>query len=400
MNKKIVGAILGIALLGGCYFQSKNDLTIPEGQIKTISFLDLDNNGENLIYTAGEESYIDKGGEKIPIKFRIFSNFKAKDKEYYIAGSNGKVGIINRELKEVIAFNYDSLEKINDEFIRGERDGEFYLIDIEKYSMLGPYKNLYGVSNGEIIVATDTNGTSYLDEKGNKIQGLDEKNILFFRGAVAVTEKNGLFGMYDVENKKYVEENNQEIYFADNNLLIKRDGKYYFNDKELDIKRVYPTMSDVVIYDLGEGFGLFDLKDGSFSKEPYDEVAPNYDRYVIVGKGGKYGIIDKYTEKGSNYEFDYINKLGRNSFIAGTDEVGLFALVVDDKKITEEKYENFIEISENYYIGMAENKYTLLDKTGKEIVTCKKDDLLYYNKEVVIVRDRMEQRFYILESEE
>ena len=159
-------------------------------------------------------------------------------------------------------------------------------------------------------------------------------------------------------------------------------------------------MSDVVIYDLGEGFGLFDLKDGSFSKEPYDEVAPNYDRYVIVGKGGKYGIIDKYTEKGSNYEFDYINKLGRNSFIAGTDKIGLVALVVDDKKITEEKYENFIEISENYYIGMAENKYTLLDKTGKEIVTCKKDDLLYYNKKVVIVRDRMEQRFYKLESEE
>lgn len=380
MNKKAIGTILGIALLGGCYFQNKNELSIPEEQIKIISFLDLDNKGENLIYTAGKESYIDKDGEKIPIKFRIFSNFKAKDKEYYIAESNGKVGIINRELKEVIAFNYDSLEKINDEFIKGERDGEFYLIDIEKYSMLGPYKNLYGISNGEIIVATDTNDTSYLDEKGNKIQGLDEKNILFFRGTVAVTEKNGLFGMYDVENKKYVEENNQEIYFADNNLLLKRDGKYYFNDKELDIKRVYPTMSDVVIYDLGEGFGLFDLKDGSFSKEPYDEVAPNYDRYVIVGKGGKYGIIDKYTEKGSNYEFDYINKLGRNSFIAGTDEVGMFALVVDDKKITEEKYENFIEISENYYIGIAENKYIVLDKTGKEIVTCKKDDLLYYNK--------------------
>lgn len=156
MNKKAIGTILGIALLGGCYFQNKNELSIPEEQIKTISFLDLDNKGENLIYTAGKESYIDKDGEKIPIKFRIFSNFKAKDKEYYIAESNGKVGIINRELKEVIAFNYDSLEKINDEFIKGERDGEFYLIDIEKYSMLGPYKNLYGISNGEIIVATDT----------------------------------------------------------------------------------------------------------------------------------------------------------------------------------------------------------------------------------------------------
>lgn len=64
MNKKAIGTILGIALLGGCYFQNKNELSIPEEQIKTISFLDLDNKGENLIYTAGKESYIDKDGEK------------------------------------------------------------------------------------------------------------------------------------------------------------------------------------------------------------------------------------------------------------------------------------------------------------------------------------------------
>lgn len=399
MNKKIVGAIFGIALLGGCYFQNKMEMSIPEEHIKEISFLDLDKDGKNLIYTVGKESYIDKDGEKIPIKFRIFSNFKAKDKEYYIAESNGKVGIINRELKEIIAFNYDSLEKINDEFIKGERDGIFYLIDIEKYSMLGPYKNVYGVSDGKIIVTTVGEETSYLNEKGEKIQELDGKNILFFRDTVAVTEKAGLFGMYDVENKRYVEENNQEIYFSESNLLVKRNEKYFYNDKELDIERFYPTMSDVVIYDLEDGFGLFNLKDGSFSKEPYDEVAPNYDRYVIVGRDGKYGVIDKYTQKDTVYEFDYINKLGKNSYVAGTDEVGLFALVVNDKKITTEKYENFIEISENYYIGVVEGKYTVFDKTGKEIVTCKKDDLLYYNKEVVIVRDRMEQRFYTLESE-
>lgn len=399
MNKKIVGAIFGIALLGGCYFQNKMEMSIPEEHIKEISFLDLDKDGKNLIYTAGEKSYIDKSGEKIPIKFRVLSSLEIKDKEYYIAENDGKIGLVNKKLEEIIAFSYKSLEKINDEFLKGERDGEFYLIDIEKYSLLGPYKNVYGVSDGKIIVTTVGEEISYLNEKGEKIQELDGKNILFFRDTVAVTEKAGLFGMYDVENKRYVEENNQEIYFSESNLLVKRNEKYFYNDKELDIERFYPTMSDVVIYDLEDGFGLFNLKDGSFSKKAYDEVAPNYDRYVIVGRDGKYGVIDKYTQKDTVYEFDYINKLGKNSYVAGTDEVGLFALVVNDKKITTEKYENFIEISENYYIGVVEDKYTVFDKTGKEIVTCKKDDLLYYNKEVVIVKDRMEQRFYTLESE-
>lgn len=399
MNKKIVGAIFGIALLGGCYFQNKMEMSIPEEHIKEISFLDLDKDGKNLIYTAGEKSYIDKSGEKIPIKFRVLSSLEIKDKEYYIAENDGKIGLVNKKLEEIIAFSYKSLEKINDEFLKGERDGEFYLIDIEKYSLLGPYKNVYGVSDGKIIVTTAGEEISYLNEKGEKIQELDGKNILFFRDTVAVTEKAGLFGMYDVENKRYVEENNQEIYFSESNLLVKRNEKYFYNDKELDIERFYPTMSDVVIYDLEDGFGLFNLKDGSFSKKAYDEVAPNYDRYVIVGRDGKYGVIDKYTQKDTVYEFDYINKLGKNSYVAGTDEIGLFALVVNDKKITTEKYENFIEISENYYIGVVEDKYTVFDKTGKEIVTCKKDDLLYYNKEVVIVKDRMKQRFYTLESE-
>lgn len=396
MNKKIIGIIVLIIIVWKCYFQNKYNLSIPEKDIGIISFLDIDEDGENLLYTAGEKSYLDKNGEKIPIKYRVISKIKMKDKEYYVAENNKKIGLIDKQLKEIINFDYELLEKINDNFVRGEIDKSFYLIDVVSKKVLGPYKELFRVSNGQIIATVKGEKTFYLDEKGEKIQELEDKNVLFFRGKIAVIEKDGKYGLYNVESKKYVKEENDEIYFSGDNLLVKREGKYFFNDKELPIKKFYPTMNDVVVYDFRDGFGLFDLKDGNVSITPYDEVAPNYDEYVIVGKNGKYGIIDKHTQHKPDYQFDYINKLGKNSYIAGTDKIGLFALVVDNKKVTEEKYEDIIAISENYYIGIEKDSYTLLDKKGGEIVTCKKDELLYYNDKVFIVKDRAEQRFYLL----
>ena len=268
----------------------------------------------------------------------------------------------------------------------------------KSYDMKGPYDSIYSMSAGDLIVVTENNENKYLTKDINEIKELNGKKLLFFRDNIAIIQKNGLFGMYDIKKKRSIPEVNEEIYFSQDNILVKRDGKYYYNDEELKITRFYPTTSDVVIYDLEQGFGLFDLKNGKYSKKPYDEVAPNYDRYVIVGKDEKYGIIDKYNQENIRYEYDYINKLGKNSFIAGTDNIGMFALIVNDKKITEEEYENFIEINEEYYMGLVEDKYILIDKNGKVITKIKKNNLLYYNDEVVIVKDKDRQKFYLLES--
>lgn len=399
MSKKIIGVALGIAFLAGCYFQNKDELNIPEEDIKKISFLDLDENQEKLIYTLEDKSYVNNGKDKKVLNFKVLSKFKMKDKEYYIVEKDRKKGAVDEELKTVLAFNYTDLEKINNKYIKGIRDNNSYIIDIESYDMKGPYDSIYSMSAGDLIVVTENSENKYLTKDINEIKELDGKKILFFRDNIAIIQKNGLFGMYDIKKKRSIPEINEEIYFSQDNILVKKDGKYYYNDEELKITRFYPTTSDVVIYDLEQGFGLFDLKNGEYSKEPYDEVAPNYDRYVIVGKDEKYGIIDKYNQENIRYEYDYINKLGKNSFIAGTDNIGMFALIVNDKKITKEKYENFIEINEEYYMGLVEDKYILIDKNGKVITKIKKNNLLYYNDEVVIVKGKDRQKFYLLESE-
>lgn len=398
MSKKIIGVALGIAFLAGCYFQNKDELNIPEEDIKKISFLDLDENQEKLIYTLEDKSYVNNGKDKKVLNFKVLSKFKMKDKEYYIVEKDRKKGAVDEELKTVLAFNYTDLEKINNKYIKGIRDNNSYIIDIESYDMKGPYDSIYSMSAGDLIVVTENNENKYLTKDINEIKELNGKKLLFFRDNIAIIQKNGLFGMYDIKKKRSIPEVNEEIYFSQDNILVKRDGKYYYNDEELKITRFYPTTSDVVIYDLEQGFGLFDLKNGKYSKKPYDEVAPNYDRYVIVGKDEKYGIIDKYNQENIRYEYDYINKLGKNSFIAGTDNIGMFALIVNDKKITEEEYENFIEINEEYYMGLVEDKYILIDKNGKVITKIKKNNLLYYNDEVVIVKDKDRQKFYLLES--
>lgn len=100
MNKKIIGVALGIAFLAGCYFQNKDELNIPEEDIKKISFLDLDENQEKLIYTLEDKSYVNNGKDKKVLNFKVLSKFKMKDKEYYMQGKTQiKHQLLQKNLK-------------------------------------------------------------------------------------------------------------------------------------------------------------------------------------------------------------------------------------------------------------------------------------------------------------
>lgn len=401
MNRKniLLMVFTVVFIASSCSFSKKiESFVVEEKDLNNLSFIEATEDN-SVVYTANQESYKLEGEKKLHLGYEIISSFKDKDETMYIAKLDGKQGILDKDFKPIVAFNYDTINILADNLITGEIQGEKYLVDIEKYKMIGPFDNISAFGNGKVIKVDKANESEFIDEKGEEILELRGKNILFSRDGVSVTEKNGLFGLYDSVNNRYIPEENQEIYFSGKNILLKKADRYFYNSDELKIKKFCPTMSDVIIYDLEDGFGLFNLRDGVFYKEIYDEVAPNFDRYLIVGKNNKYNVMDKYREKKLKYPYDYIIKIGRNSFAGGTDKIGLFALIVNDEKVTDEKFENIVEINEDYFIGIMGDSCIVVDRDGKEIVTCSKNDLVYYNQSIVIIKNNVVEYIYPLSKE-
>lgn len=397
MIRKGFAAMVAMSLImTGCIGQKWTNVKLENSEIEKIEFLDVTPDNR-VIYTAKDKSYESKRGNKKILNTKIISKFLYGDETYYIGKRENKVGVLNRNLADVVAFNYDSIDKINDKYIKGERDGNFYLVDMKKYEMLGPYSSI--VKRGEnIIQVTEGDSVKLLDKDGNELENIKAENIFFMREDKIVTRNGNLFGLYDIEEEKYLSFDNEEIYFSGDNILTKKAGIYYLNSEKQNIERVYPSINDVVLYDYGKGFKLLNLKNLEHSIEVYQEIEYNYDKYIIVGKDGKYGVVDKYKQGRINYEFDYIERVGVNSFQGGTDSVGLFALIVEGKKITEEKYESFIEISPNYYLGLIDDNYHLITKRGIVLLECKKQDLIYYNRESFVIREGDSESILLLES--
>lgn len=401
MNKKniLLTLLLLLVLSSGCTLSERKDkYIIDKEDLHNLSFMTVTDEN-NIVYTTDKESYILEGDKKLHLGYEIASKFQNLGETLYIAEKDSKQGVLDKDFEPIVAFNYDSITSLGNNLIIGENQGKKYLVNIQDYHMKGPFENISSLNSGNIIKLDKNNKSKFLNNSGKEILELRDKNVLFFRDGVFVIEKNGLFGLYDTTNNRYVPEVNQEIYFSHDNILVKKSGKYFLNGNIVDIKRFYPTMSDVVIYDFKDGFGLLNLKDGVFYKEVYDEIAPNFDDYLIVGKKGKYNVMNKYMERSIEYVYDYIIKVGKNSFAGGTDSTGLFALIVGDKKVTDEKFENLIEINENYFIGVIGNMYTLINKNGKEIVTCDKNELLYYNESVAIIKHNDIEYVYPLVEE-
>lgn len=395
-NKKIIVMLMCLILIGACRRLEKSEVVIDNNDVYRLTFFDAVGKN-NMLYTTNSNSIRVHKGRKKTLGKKIVGEISA-GKKYYVVEKKGKKGLVDRNLKEIVNYIYDDIFSLGENFIGGRIGDKNYLIDINKYEIIGNFDSLSLVNDGKIIQVGKAGKIVYLNSFGEKIKELDKYEVFFFRDNMAITKKGNLFGLYNLETGEHFPEINEEIYFSGKNILVKREGKYYLNNNPLDIERFYPTMNDVVIYDYKGGFGLLNLRDNKFYTNIYDEVAPYYDRYMIVGKNGKYDIMDKYEEKELAYPYDYVLKLGKNSFMAGTEKENSFALIIDGKKVTEEKYENISIISENYYLGEKDNKIFLIDRNGYEKVECEKKDIIYYNDRVFIVNEDEKEHLYLLEE--
>lgn len=387
VKKGIKLILISLILISSYYFYgTKRPIKIRNVDLTNLSFFEVIKGEKFLFSTLGKSFIIEKKNEK-EIKPFVFNKI-IKDKIYFIyLGDNGKLGILDENLNKITEPIFETLSNLGDsDFIKVTLNEKQYLfniktlkemVEVEDTTIEGKYLKIY--ADGKIKL---------LNSEGKEILNEGYENILYLKEEKVVVLKNGKYGVVDLENRVVIPFEYDEIYFANNNFIVKKDGVYYLNNEKLNIENIYPSMNDILIYDLEDGFSLINLRDKKISKNVYTEISPNYNNFLIVGNGEKYAIIDKYEKLKPDYKYSYITKIDNEIFMAGTDEIGKFALLIGEKKVTAEKYDNIVKISNNYFLGMIGNEIILLDKNGKEKIQTKLKNLIYYNSDVVLIKEK------------
>ena len=312
----------------------------------------------NIIVSEEGKSYIHKLFRRVKLRYEVIEKNVKKSKNYYIARSEeGLYGVIDEKLNNILEIKFQEI--LNISFL------DMYIVKI----------------NGKYFLY------DFLGQQKSK--GYDFITVVPQYKMIKV--KNGdKYGVVDDRNNIIIPIENSEVYFSEKNYLLKKDGKYILNGITVDIPRVYPTLDDIVIIDKDGGFTLLDLKNLSLAREIFNEISNEFDEYLIVGNGKGYSIVNKYhITTGIGYEYDYVERVGKNSFKAGNLVSGTLKLIVGEKNIIEGGYDDFINIfNDEYFLGVIDDKLEMIDKNGKILKSVPRRSVIYYDNESLVTENK------------
>lgn len=200
----------------------------------------------------GEELYahrwgaVDKQGKLcIPVKYSSIHpfNYDYNSGLFILTDSNGKRGMMNKNGKIVIPFEYDAMSECigADDLVwvrKGNKSGSYKygMIDIDG-RILTPVKYSETMHFNDYGLASVSCDGKYgmLDKKGNEIVPVIYDNKVDFWRDDYYTHvvKNGKYGMIDRDGTLIIPVKYDDIDgldFSDGRMLVKRDGKYGYVD--------------------------------------------------------------------------------------------------------------------------------------------------------------------------
>lgn len=230
-----------------------------------------------------------------------------------------------------------------------------------------------------------------------KIEKIYEKNGYY------IAKKDDFYGILNNSEKIVLDFIYKEIYIHKNgNILIKNKNDQYISKldgKIIDVEKIYPSTGDYLIYEKNDKFGIIRLRDMKIQQNIYTEIEfGNYRYFIASNENKKYTIIDPEIDevKNQKYIYDYIQRVGLENFIGGTDEVGNFAYIYKDlKKRTKEKYNDVKALSSKYYLGEYEEGYDLLSYTGKILEIFKENEFEIDDDRLIIIKGEKQKEYKI-----
>lgn len=250
------------------------------------------------------------------------------------------------------------------------KDNKWGVIDAQGNNIIDPsYKEMIIIPNSKIGVFICTYDVNYetgeyktkvLNEKNEKIfenyekveaiQNKDESNNLWYEKNVLKVQKDGKYGLINLEGKELVNIEYEEIVAIsgiENSYKIQKDGKYGIIDNE-GKKIVEPKYTNIEI--LGK-----DNKSG----------------FIVSDDTGKYGIIDYSNNQILEIKYDSIQKIYGNDLYVVTNEGNQKLIKKDGTEVLTIGFDEIKQIlssQENAIIFTKSNKYGVMNLSGERLI--------------------------------
>jgi len=356
------------------------------------------------IYITGEEIT----QFKYDIKSLYFD--MSNNDEYCEAVFYGKHGIINKKGKTIIPFIYDDIRSFaNNNFIV-KKNNKLGAIDINNkiaipfeydewsYSNYKNHRNLY------FLIFKKGQKEHYFDSTLTKISFSDYDDVKYihnyqeYYGKDAfIVEKNGKFGIVDIEDSVIVPIEYEDIdeYWGELcSHKIKKDDKY--GVVVLKNRRIISPKYDNIKY-FCEGLAEIELngKFGFIDTLGKEVIPPIYQKTkweftnsrAAVMKNNKWGCIDNKGKVIIPCVYDEAGIYDKPPMILINNDEKTAFFDIDGKQLTPFKYDDYLLPYNNSLFSVFVNgKEGLVDKNGNEIVPPIYESINVYNDPIFGVR--------------
>ena len=288
-----------------------------------------------------------------------------KNYQYFAVYAQDKWGVINQDGEEVIIPSYQEMIIIPNE----EKDVFICTYDINDQT--GEYKTKAINSKNEEIF------TGY--DKVEAIDNIDKDNNLWYEKDVLKVNKNGKYGLIDLNGKEILPIEYDEITVLDgmeNSIIIKKDdkiglvndnGSAIIDTNYKEIKALGDSYKEgyITVDEKGK-YGVVSTTKKQILENKYDEIFPVYLKdYYLVKENGTKELVNSNGEVVLDKGFDNIKSATTNGVIFNKDN--LYGEMSFSGEITlEPKYQELKEVKKGIYIAKKDDKYGIIDNVGNE----------------------------------
>ena len=312
------------------------------------------------------------------------------------AYQHGKWGVINNKGELVVDTTYDEMITIPNP------EKAIFVCTYNVNDETEEYKTkIINDKNEELFTGYD---------KVESIENFDSKQNLWFEKNLLRVQKNGKYGLIDLDGKTVLNVEYDSILAlksVEENLKISKNGKYGIVNNQGQI--IVPTeYSDVQV--LKEGYSneykIIDEngKQGIISTSGTIIVNPQYDEIKYINSNeiysakidNKWNLINKKGEVLNNNYDDYTYLKG-DYVIAQKD--GKYGIITTngDVKI-EPTYEELKYAFSVYYIAKLNSKYGIINTDNVSTIAIEYLNMTYWEEKDIIIADKTETETVIFDS--
>jgi len=236
--------------------------------------------------------------------------------------------------------------------------------------------------------------TRVLNAKGKEIftkydrvmalENYDENNNMWYEDNVLLVEKDGKYGLINFEGNEILDINYEKIYTLKgikNSLIVVKDQKLGLvnNLGQEIIKNEYQEIkalgkdSKKYIVKQNDKYGIYGVLDCKYQ----EIVALNNDNIFCVKQDNEYKVINSEEKEVFAEKFEKINTI-KDNIITYKNSKGYCAYNIETKEKLNKNYKELKHISDQMFIAKTSNKYGLINMQNETKVEFNYSNINYY----------------------